>query len=146
MQVYRRLCWDKRIPGTSPCCLLACMTPWFSQYKAGLQESTYMLRQQNTRHQSLLPSCLHDTMFQPVWSRSAGKYMLRQQYTRHQSLLSSCLRDTRGSASVADPGCFSRILIFTHFVVIPFFEVKTSQNCIFLKCLRKNFGPAFKEL
>ncbi len=65
---------------------------------------------------------------------------------------------------MADPGCFSRILIFTHpdpgsktvtkerdekkFVIL-FFVVTnfTKLNImLFLKCLRKKFGPICKEL
>ncbi len=72
--------------------------------------------------------------------------------------------------SVSDPGCLSRILIFTHpgsrtpdhgsknsnkregwkkYVVRPFFvatNITKLKFILFLKCWRKKFGPIFKEL
>jgi hypothetical protein len=71
------------------------------------------------------------------------------------------------SISVADPGCLSRILIFTHsgsripdpkhqqkrggkkLVVKPFFLATNFTKLIIIllfKCWRKKFGPVFEEL
>jgi hypothetical protein len=89
------------------------------------------------------------------------------------SFLPQCIFLT--ATSVADPGCLSRILIFTYpgsrfsdlgsqipdpktatkeksekkFVVIPFFVATNFTRLkiiMFLNCCRKKFGPTFKEL
>ncbi len=70
---------------------------------------------------------------------------------------------TTDKCSVADPGCLSRILTFTHsgsqnsnkregwkkFVVIPSYVATNFSKLkiiLVLKCWRKKFGPIFKEL
>jgi hypothetical protein len=85
--------------------------------------------------------------------------------------MSSLLVVTRVYSSVADPGCLSRILIFTHpgsrisdipdpntatkergekiSVVISLYEATNFTKLgiiLALKCCRKKFGPIFKEL
>ncbi len=74
-----------------------------------------------------------------------------------------CLNDV--SPSVADPGCLSRILIFTHpgsripdpktatkercekkIVVITFFGATKFNIILFLKCQTKKCGPIFQRI